>query len=279
MRKSRWIKKHDEDILDAAYRELVGIRIWVLDYMKSVCNWETGIIDKWVDEEVAGDMGIPPTTLARHRRHLQEAGIITCKQGFQSQTIILHHYLPPIYTHPIPINPPPEGSRYAEIIADRMVTKSGNHKTKSGTPSLQQSGNPFYTDQTLKDFNTDHPQDLVFTMVRALLDATGLDFRLGDNYNKLLTCGLSLLDAEYSPEEIATIYGDRGTWYTNYWLGQKGQKPSLANITSTISNLKNPQAQASNGNTNGKSNGKGILTPTNTPPPAVDQEIVIEDSW
>ena len=45
--KERWIKKHDADTLDPEYRRLVGTRSWLLDYMKSICNWETGIVDDW----------------------------------------------------------------------------------------------------------------------------------------------------------------------------------------------------------------------------------------
>lgn len=232
MSEGRWIKKHDADTLDPEYRKLVGQRSWLLDYMKSICDWETGIVDGWKDATAAEDMGMPATTVRNQRQEMQNAGLITCQQGFQSQSIIIHGYLPPILTNPLPINPPKEGTDYAAILKNRIPTESSYpYQPNLVTHAPSKSVTPSYS-QTLTEGKPAHKDIAVFEMIDALAKVCLIDVH--PNYKLLRYNARNLIAVPYSPAEITKHFSQGGAWYKQDWRGQRGDPPTPSQVVALI---------------------------------------------
>jgi hypothetical protein len=99
------------------------------------------------------------------------------------------------------------------------------------------------TSSSKKDFSSlDHvegelPPPLSDTapdqMTAALATVTGLDPYIRDARRKLENVTVQLM-GKYKPEQVLKRYGEDGEWYAQHWKGQKGQRPTTTDITTTI---------------------------------------------
>jgi len=80
---------------------------------------------------------------------------------------------------------------------------------------------------------SDSPPD---QMIEALAEVTGMDAYVRANRTALSNAATQLV-GRYQPEYVKARYGDGGIWFDEnkgHWKGQKGQRPTLSDITTTI---------------------------------------------
>jgi hypothetical protein len=90
--KKNWIYLKRGLSEDPKHRQAMGNRIWLFMHIIDRADWETGIVNGWVDREEAEDMRMSWRTLQDQRQELEELGYITCVQKFQCQDIIIHNW-------------------------------------------------------------------------------------------------------------------------------------------------------------------------------------------
>ena len=95
MSKKNWIMVKRGLSEDPKHREAMGNRIWLYLHIIDRCDWDTGIVYDWRDEDEAEDMGLNPRTLERQRQELAELGYIECKQRKQGQDIAVYNWINP----------------------------------------------------------------------------------------------------------------------------------------------------------------------------------------
>jgi|GEM_PF-4514018 len=96
-------------------------------------------------------------------------------------------------------------------------------------PTVQKTGQSRNLDKSTV------PVGILRSMADAILEVTGLDKKL--NFSRAAKEAKDLIEAGYSADQIREVYGKEGPWYLSDWRGQKGEKPQMGHIRSTIAQL------------------------------------------
>lgn len=67
-------------------------------------------------------------------------------------------------------------------------------------------------------------------MVLTLAEVMGIDLDIGTHWSRYGKMAKSLLDADYTPEDIQAAFGSGGYWYKHDWRGKQKQLPNQKNI-------------------------------------------------
>ena len=124
---------------------------------------------------------------------------------------------------------------------------SGGGIKDTQIPEIQKTGKSSKQNKPKKETI---PQDVMRPFVNTLAMVTGMDKEL--NFSRLAKEAEALIKAKYTAQQVAMVYGKGGAWFTHDWRGQKGNKPEIAQIRPTISNLwelKDQPAVTNNGRT------------------------------
>lgn len=92
--KRTWIKVRC-GILTPEHVGAIGPAIWLFLYILDRVDWQTGQLEDWRDALASDDMGIPKSTVRKHRGRLEEEGYIRCRAGYQSLAIEVMNYSGP----------------------------------------------------------------------------------------------------------------------------------------------------------------------------------------
>lgn len=94
MAEKTWIKVRC-GILEKKHREKMGACVWLYLYMLDNVDWDTGKLEGWKDADHAETMELSIRTLQGQRQKLEDEGYISCRQGFQVQTITILRWINP----------------------------------------------------------------------------------------------------------------------------------------------------------------------------------------
>jgi len=96
-------------ILEPKHRFALGELIYLFMLILDKTNWESGVIEDWLDHGVAEEMEMPLATLVDQRRKLESKGYITCERKQHGIRIIVHNWTNPreytgkVYNEKIPL--------------------------------------------------------------------------------------------------------------------------------------------------------------------------------
>jgi hypothetical protein len=80
---------------DPKHRAKMGECIWFFLHLCDMCDWETGMVYDWKDDQGASEMTMQVSTVRYQRRKLQEAGYITAIKKQRGQDLIIHNWTNP----------------------------------------------------------------------------------------------------------------------------------------------------------------------------------------
>ena len=146
--KKNWIYLKRGLSEDPKHRQAMGNRIWLFMHIIDRADWETGIVNGWVDREEAEDMRMSWRTLQDQRQELEELGYITCVQKFQCQDIIIHNW----------VSPKDYGGKVINVRGN--VTAADFHGTESPVPNGTEHGTGHGTESSVLNgtgHGTGHP--------------------------------------------------------------------------------------------------------------------------
>lgn len=121
--------------------------------------------------------------------------------------------------------PAPSGDGHEEVVTNSRSNSNANSNANANANAnaTESTSDPVYE---LSESKPDR-------MVSALSEVTGIDADIPANRTKLENTATQLLP-KYSADYVLTRYGVGGDWWEHHWKGQKGQQPTLTDVTTTI---------------------------------------------
>ena len=82
-------------ILEPKHRFALGELIYLFMFILDKTNWESGVIEDWLDQGVAEEMEMPLSTVRYQRRKLERLGYISTEQKQHGIRVIVHNWTNP----------------------------------------------------------------------------------------------------------------------------------------------------------------------------------------
>ena len=82
-------------ILEPKHRFALGELIYLFMFILDKTNWESGVIEDWLDIGASEEMEMPVETLRDQRRKLETKGYITCERKQRGIRVIVHNWTNP----------------------------------------------------------------------------------------------------------------------------------------------------------------------------------------
>jgi len=95
MAKKNWIYIKRGLSEDPKHRIAMGECVWLYMHLVDMCDWETGIVYGWKDEQGAAEMSMQLPTIRHQRRKLQQEGYIKAVQKRHGQDLIITNWTNP----------------------------------------------------------------------------------------------------------------------------------------------------------------------------------------
>lgn len=143
-----WIKIKRGIATDPKHRQRLGNAIWLYLMLIDEADWETGIVDPYKDEDMAGEMATSISWIREQRRLLEKEGYIECQQlGQKGQRITITKWInPKSYGGEVRNQPKQSGEKVSPSDKGQSVTQSDTQSgAQSVAPSVAPSVTPAHT--------------------------------------------------------------------------------------------------------------------------------------
>jgi hypothetical protein len=94
MAKKTWIKIK-RGLLEPKHRFALGELIYLYLYILDMVNWESGIIEEWLDSGISEELEMPLSTLRDQRAKLEKLGYISTERKQHGIRLIVHNWTNP----------------------------------------------------------------------------------------------------------------------------------------------------------------------------------------
>lgn len=127
------------------------------------------------------------------------------------------------------------GEEPASPLSEKDLAPPSDFWEKELSPTQELTRVPF--GEEFEEPKRKIPPSQTKPMQKALARVMGYDLKIGSNYSRTGRLAKELLRADYTPEQIESIYGPGGSWFREDWRGKKGELPNMASIAQTVGML------------------------------------------